>query len=206
MKGEPTVKTYSTNYLATAFEIDRATAVRALKDVSADQEQTRGRPTFKISTFARALELHHLKNMSSNDGIVEGTSDSSNLIAARTRVTLANAVSRERSNAIASGEFESIKKMGDMLEAWFHVFRERSLATPGKCADSLTPFTPKDRTAIYEILYREFHDMLLDLSSEVFMSNMLAKRLAVVADTANTKSEAAAPAPLPDDGADDAGI
>jgi hypothetical protein len=175
------VKTYSTNFLASAFEIDRATAVRGLKDVPPDQEQTKGRPTFKIATFARALELHHLKNVSNNDGIVEATSDSSSLVAARVRVALANAEAKERSNAIARGEFESIKKMGDMLEAWFHVFRDRSLATPGKCADSLTPFTPKDRTAIYEILYREFHDMLLDLSSEVFMSGMLEKRLAAPA-------------------------
>ena len=53
-------KTYSPNYLAGEFNIDRQTAVRALRDVEPDGEIIKGRGTFSIATFARALELHRL--------------------------------------------------------------------------------------------------------------------------------------------------
>jgi hypothetical protein len=55
---EKTMQTHSINSLSEMFEIDRSTAVRALKSVPADAEKTKGRPTYKVSTFAKALERH----------------------------------------------------------------------------------------------------------------------------------------------------
>jgi hypothetical protein len=52
------MKTYSLNSLAESFEIDRSTMVRALKNTLPDAEVTPGRPTWKISSAASALEQH----------------------------------------------------------------------------------------------------------------------------------------------------
>src|SRR5712672_1328321 len=65
------MKTYSVNSLAENFEVDRATLVRALKNTAPDAEVTKGRPTYKTSTAARALEAHRQKagnTGSSGDG------------------------------------------------------------------------------------------------------------------------------------------
>ena len=52
------MKTQSVNSLAEEFEVDRGTLVRALKNTPPDAEKTPGRPTYKISTAAGALEAH----------------------------------------------------------------------------------------------------------------------------------------------------
>jgi hypothetical protein len=52
------MQTYSLNSLAEQFEIDRSTMVKALRNVPPDLENTKGRPQWKISTAARALENH----------------------------------------------------------------------------------------------------------------------------------------------------
>jgi len=52
------MKTHSLNNLAESFEVDRSTMVRALKNTLPDAEVTFGRPTWKISTAASALEQH----------------------------------------------------------------------------------------------------------------------------------------------------
>lgn len=51
------MQTYSANALAEQFEIDRSTAIRVLKNVPCDAT-TKGKGTYKIATFARALEQH----------------------------------------------------------------------------------------------------------------------------------------------------
>jgi hypothetical protein len=61
------MKTYSLNSLAESFEIDRSTMVRALKNTLPDAEVTRGRPTWKIASAARALEQHRRKTGNSAD-------------------------------------------------------------------------------------------------------------------------------------------
>jgi hypothetical protein len=66
------MKTYSLNALAEAFECDRGTMVRALRDVPADSEITPGRLTWKISTAGRAFEAHRRRTGN-------GTDDSSSL-------------------------------------------------------------------------------------------------------------------------------
>jgi hypothetical protein len=55
------VKTHSLNSLSEAFEVDRSTMVKALRDVPGDAENTKGRPTWKTSTAAQALEAHRRK-------------------------------------------------------------------------------------------------------------------------------------------------
>jgi hypothetical protein len=47
----------------------------------------------------------------------------------------------------------------------FTTFREQSLGMAGKLSDSLTPFTPKDRAEIYEIIQREMREMLEEFSN-----------------------------------------
>ena len=131
------MKTYSTNYLAESFEVDRASATRALRDVAPDLELTTGRPTYKIATFHRALEAHHLKNASNNDGAADGASDTSTLTQARVRIALANAEAKERENKIASGEFVNGQEIIDLLDPVFATMREISLSLPGKVSDAL---------------------------------------------------------------------
>jgi hypothetical protein len=53
------MKTYSANQLAEMLEKDRGTIVRSLRNVSPDAETTKGRPTWKLATAARALEKHN---------------------------------------------------------------------------------------------------------------------------------------------------
>ena len=60
------MQTHSTNSLAEMFEVDRGTIVKALRNVPPDSEKTKGRPTFKISTAARALEAHRSGNAIGN--------------------------------------------------------------------------------------------------------------------------------------------
>jgi hypothetical protein len=161
------MKTYSTNYLAEAFEVDRASATRALRDVAPDQEQTVGRATYKISTFAKALEAHHLKNASNNDGGSGGdsASETSSLTAARVRIALANAEAKERTNAVVSGNYCDVEATVDLLGQAFATMREVLLCVPGKSADSLTPYCEEDRIKIFEIIHREVIAVLTALSS-----------------------------------------
>lgn len=52
------MKTESINALASLFECDRQTLVRALRTVQPDAETTPGRPTWKVSTAMNALMAH----------------------------------------------------------------------------------------------------------------------------------------------------
>jgi hypothetical protein len=52
------MKTFTAAALAEAFEVDRSTMVRALRSAPPDLEKTKGRPTYKVSTAAKALERH----------------------------------------------------------------------------------------------------------------------------------------------------
>ena len=55
------MQTHTANKLAETFEIDRGTAIRALREVPPDKKSTLGRDEWKISTMARALEAHRAK-------------------------------------------------------------------------------------------------------------------------------------------------
>jgi hypothetical protein len=189
------MKTYSTNYLAEAFEVDRASATRALRDVEPDQEQTVGRATYKISTFAKALEAHHLKNASNNDGGSggDGASDTSSLTAARVRIALANAESKERVNALARGDFCDVPTALDLFGMSLTVMRELLLSVPGKLSDALTAYCKEDRIQIFEVLHREMIEALTALSSPAsytaagvaFARSCDVRAAPIIADAAN---------------------
>jgi hypothetical protein len=73
--GVAALQTYSLNALAESFEIDRSTMVRTMRNVPPDVEKTRGRPTWKISTAASALEEHRRRAGTSKGGYVPGEPD-----------------------------------------------------------------------------------------------------------------------------------
>jgi hypothetical protein len=161
------VKTHSTNFLAEAFEVDRASATRALRDIAPDEETTKGRPTFKISTFAKALEAHHLKNASNNDGGSGGdsASETSSLTAARVRIALASAEAKERINAVAARNVCDVEAAVDTFARTMAVMREIILSMPGKLSDALTAYCAEDRIKIFEVMHREVIEVLTALSS-----------------------------------------
>jgi hypothetical protein len=156
------MKTYSTNYLAEAFEVDRASATRALRDVAPDQESTKDRPTFKIATFARALEQHHLKNASNNDGGSggDGASDTSSLTQARVRIANANATAKERDNDVAAGLLCPVGAIANDVGILINVLHENLLALPGKIADGLAPHSGLDRGEIMRKVQLETYDYM----------------------------------------------
>lgn len=158
------MKTYSTNYLAEAFEVDRASATRALRDIAPDQESIKDRPTYKIATFAKALEAHHLKNASNNDG-GDGASDTSSLTQARVRIALANAEQKERINAVAAGGYCHVEAAVNEFAGTMAVMREIILTLPGKVSDALTAHCSDDRVRVFEVLHREVIEVLTALSS-----------------------------------------
>jgi hypothetical protein len=153
------MRTYSTNYLAEAFEVDRASATRALRDIAPDQESTRDRPTYKIATFARALEAHHLKNASNNDG-ADGASESSSLTAARTRIANASATAKERANDVAAGLFCPVGAIANDVGILINVLHEHLLTMPGKIADGLVPHSELDRGEIMRKVQLETYDYM----------------------------------------------
>jgi hypothetical protein len=158
---ESKMKTYSTNYLAEAFEVDRASATRALRDVEPDQETTKDRPTFKIATFARTLEFHHLKNQSlNNDGATDGASESSSLTAARTRIANANATAKERDNDVAAGLLCPVGAIAHDVGILINVLHEHLLTMPGKIADGLAPHSGLDRGEIMRKVQLETYDYM----------------------------------------------
>jgi hypothetical protein len=159
------MKTFSLNALSEMFEIDRAVGVRCTRDVSPDQESTKDRPTYKISTFAKALEAHHLKNASNNDGAADGASDTSSLTQARVRIALASAEAKERINAIAAGGYCEIESAVYTFGQTMAVMREIILSMPGKLSDALTAYCAEDRIKIFEVLHREVIEVLTALSS-----------------------------------------
>jgi hypothetical protein len=159
------MKTYSTNYLAEAFEVDRASATRALRDCAPDLEQTAGRPTYKIATFHRALVAHAAKNASNNDGAADGASDTSSLTQARVRIALASAEAKERINAVAAGNFCDVVAAVDCFARTMAVMREIILSLPGKVSDQLSAYCSEDRIRIFEVLHHEVIEILTALSS-----------------------------------------
>ena len=141
-------KTYSLNYLANEFAIDRQTAVRATRDLKPTEEKTKGRPTFSIAAFARALESHRAVNASNNDFSLDA-GDTSPLLEARIRITIANAIARERENAVEAGKLVSIADMIEGYTASLAVFHQ--ILTAGvRIANDLMPHTPLDQAAIVE--------------------------------------------------------
>jgi hypothetical protein len=187
-------KTYSLNYLSSEFSIDRQTAVRATKGIAPTEEKTKGRPTYSIAAFARALESHRAANASNNDSALDGA-DASPLMEARIRITTANAVARERENAIAAGELVSIADMVAGFTASLSVFHQILLTGGVRIANDLMPHTPLDHSAIVDVvnlvnynLIDELRKPLTSMTAEYVASAVAAmpKALSLVATTAHS--------------------
>jgi hypothetical protein len=82
----------------------------------------------------------------------------------RAKLAAAQTATAEFRNAQTRGQFVKLSVMQRMLAGVFGVFREQSLTLAGKVSDGLTPFTPQDREAIYEVIRGEVYDMLNGLS------------------------------------------
>jgi hypothetical protein len=158
-------ETFSSHYLAGAFDIDRATAVRVLKGIEPDQT-VKGRGTFTIATFARALEAHHLANASNNGGGNANSDIATSLTQARIRIANASAEKRERENQIARGELVTVANVLDVLAPDFLTLREIALSLPGVIGDALVAHCPgADYAAIFAIVNREVRANLETLAS-----------------------------------------
>jgi phage terminase Nu1 subunit (DNA packaging protein) len=108
----------------------------------------------------RQTYIRHLRALAAGQGTGSGITLAGEraLLAREQRetATLRNAVSR--------GDFVSLAKVERKLVALFAVMREQALTLPGKSADALQPYTPKDRGEITDILYAEVCEMLENLS------------------------------------------
>jgi phage terminase Nu1 subunit (DNA packaging protein) len=83
------------------------------------------------------------------------------------RAKLAEAQTRSAllKNAKEEGKVVDLDLMLETLGVVFATMREIALSVPGKCSDALTPYTPNDRAAIYEILRAEIYEMLTNLAT-----------------------------------------
>jgi hypothetical protein len=189
-------KTYSLNFLSSEFSIDRQTAVRATKGIAPTEEKTKGRPTYSIAAFARALESHRAANASNNDSYSLDGADASPLMEARIRITTANAVARERENAIAAGELVSIADVVAGFTASLSVFHQILLTGGVRIANDLMPHTPLDHSAIVDVvnlvnynLIDELRKPLTSMTAEYVASAVAAmpKELSLVATTAHSR-------------------
>jgi len=169
-------ETYSPHNLSLKFDLDRATALRVLKDVEPDEEKTKGRPTYTIATFSDALQLHRARNASNaNDG---ATADGvASLTQARVRIALANAEQKEHANAIRRGEYTANAAAVDLFGLAISTMREVCLNLPGKIADRISALRDDDqsqsehRSVVFGILRDEIYAVLEILASpETYVS------------------------------------
>jgi phage terminase Nu1 subunit (DNA packaging protein) len=82
----------------------------------------------------------------------------------RAKLAAAQAQRAEFHNALTQGKYVEIALMKRSLERDFLIMREIALTTPGKISDRLTPYTPKDREAIFQIVKGEIYEMLESLA------------------------------------------
>jgi phage terminase Nu1 subunit (DNA packaging protein) len=68
-------------------------------------------------------------------------------------------------NAIVRGDYVSVPLFKKQLVTDLTVTRERALSLAGKVADALKPHTPKDRSAIYDVIKSEVYEMLGDMAN-----------------------------------------
>jgi hypothetical protein len=149
---------FSPNALSIQFAVDRAVAVKVLKEVTPDR-MVKGLARFTVASFARALEQHRLKNASNNDG-ADGASESSSLTAARTRIANASATAKERDNDVAAGLLCPVGAIANDVGILINVLHENLLTMPGKIADGLAPHSPLDRGEIMRKVQLETYDYM----------------------------------------------
>jgi phage terminase Nu1 subunit (DNA packaging protein) len=112
-------------------------------------------------TVVRLACFKHLRSLAAGRGGV----DSGEMLS-RERSLLAKeqreAVSLK--NAISRGDFVSLTVVKSALVSTFATMREQCLTLPGAVADSLTPFSPKDRAEITDIIRDKVYELLEGLS------------------------------------------
>lgn len=164
--------TFSQNNLAIQAGIDRATCKRILMGVEPDREATPGRPEYLLKTFLAAAVEHRLANSSNNDSALDGGAESSPLMQARVRITLANAAAKERENMVADGALVPKEASVKLVAGAFSIVREIILALPGKTSDKLTAHCSEDRAAIFTIIHNEVIETFAILSNPASYAEM----------------------------------
>lgn len=171
------LKTFSTNYLAIEFGVDRATATRMLQTVEPDGTE-RDQPRYTTATFARALELHHAAANAANNNSAPGGSESATaaLTMARVRITNATAEAKERANLLAAGLLTPIADVADAMGGAIEVLRENLFAVPARVTEQIKAHTPDDSRAIYKIVELSIYDQMREVTKAAteFMAGLAA--------------------------------
>lgn len=115
---------------------------------------------YDLRAVVRACFAHSRRIAGGRGGVDGGAVLSS----ARARQSIAAAEHAEFRNAIQRGDYVLSSLVEERLGSTFAMQREIALSVPGKCADSLTPFTPKSREGIAEILQIEMTTFLAELA------------------------------------------
>ena len=114
---------------------------------------------YDFDTVRREYITHAQKIMSGR-----GADGGAALSTQRAKLAEAQTVAAEIKNAISRGDFVSLTLMKSALMSTFAAMREQCLTLPGSVADALTPFSPKDRTQIMDIIRDKIHELLEGLS------------------------------------------
>jgi hypothetical protein len=105
----------------------------------------------------------------------------------RARLAQAQSEAAEFKNNVARGDYVSLALIQAALMAAFSTMREMILTLPGKIADALMPYSPKDRAIIDEILRSECFELLENLSEGEILRSGRNKRS--VSDDANSREK-----------------
>jgi hypothetical protein len=127
----------------------------------------------------------HMQKVAAGRGSDHGAA----LSTQRARLATAQSERAELANLVSRGHYVSLLAVKEVLEGHFVIIRERLLTMEGKISDGLTPYTPKDRAAIMEILHAETYEALNDLSNEDFMRAASVEAAALAKPDADIKVE-----------------
>jgi hypothetical protein len=108
----------------------------------------------------RQVYIRHLRSVAAGHGANGGVT----LAGERALLAREQREAATLKNQISRGDFVSLATVQRKLVALFAVMREQALTLPGKCADALQPYTPKDRGEICDIMHAEVCEMLENLS------------------------------------------
>jgi hypothetical protein len=115
---------------------------------------------YVLRDVVRGTVAHYQRRASGRSGPDDGML----LAKSRARWATAKAEAEERKNLAASGRLVDLELVGKVWDREFLNLRERFLSMPGVQADKLTPYTPKDRAAIHDILRDVVYEALNDVA------------------------------------------
>jgi phage terminase Nu1 subunit (DNA packaging protein) len=108
----------------------------------------------------RESYIPHMQKLAAGRGADHGAA----LSTQRARLATAQAQAAEMKNAAFCGDLVSLSAVGKVWDRELSNVRERFLSMPGTQADLLTPFTPKDRAEIHNILRDVIYEALNDVA------------------------------------------